>query len=230
MRQDRAAGEARNDLSLFDARFDGGLAAAAAWAAESGVGLAAPVDAELDGYPVGRWLKNQRAAARRTRAPLAPERRTALAEIDPDWCPEWSIDWQRAFRLAHRHVSAGGALPKDTGILVEDGEDLGRWAAAQRQGFGKLSEEQQAMLATVGITQAPAAARRTRGEMWAHNLRAAAQYHDRVGNLDVPRSHTEEVDGAVVRLGAWISQQRVKAGKLSVQRVEELSALGMRWS
>ncbi|MFI7359569.1 Helicase associated domain protein [Streptomyces avidinii] len=217
--------------NLFDARFDEGLAAAAAWAAESGVGLAAPVDVDLDGYPIGRWLKNQRAAARRTKAPLSPERRTALAEIDPDWCPEWSIDWQRAFRLAHRHVSAGGGLPDDPGVLVEDGEDLGRWAAAQRQGFGKLSGEQQAMLAAVGITQAPAPApaKRTREEMWAHNLRAAAQYRARVGNLDVPRSHTEEVDGEAVRLGAWISQQRVKAGKLSLQRVEELSALGMRW-
>ncbi|MFI8769476.1 Helicase associated domain protein [Streptomyces sp. NPDC053792] len=216
--------------SLFDARFDEGLAAAAAWAAGSGVGLAAPVDADLAGYPVGRWLKNQRAAARRAKAPLSPERRQALAEIDPDWCPEWSIDWQRAFRLAHRHVDAGGTLPDGPGILVEDGEDLGRWAAAQRQGFGKVTGEQQAMLASLGVTPAPAPAKRTREEMWAHNLRAAAQYRARVGNLDVPRSHTEEVDGEPVRLGAWISQQRVKAGKLSVQRVEELSALGMRWS
>ncbi|MFE4206062.1 DEAD/DEAH box helicase family protein [Streptomyces goshikiensis] len=81
-----------------------------------------------------------------------------------------------------------------------------------------------------GITPAPAPAERIREEMWAHNLRAAAQYRDRVGNLCVPRSHTEEVDGEAERLGAWISQQRVRAGKHSVQRVEELSALGMRWS
>ncbi len=188
------------------------------------------MDVDLDGYPIGRWLKNQRAAARRTKAPLSPERRTALAEIDPDWCPEWSIDWQRAFRLAQRHMSAAGGLPDSPGVLVEGGEDLGRWAAAQRQGFGKLSGEQQRMLATLGITPAPAPAKRTREEMWAHNLRAASQYRARVGNLDVPRSHSEEVDGEAVRLGAWISQQRAKAGKLSVQRVEELSALGMRWS
>ncbi|MGW0365906.1 helicase associated domain-containing protein [Streptomyces sp. NPDC002990] len=75
--------------SLFDARFDEGHAAVGAWAAASGVGLAAPIDADIAGYPVGRWLNNQRAAARRTKTPLSPERRTALAEIDPDWCPEW---------------------------------------------------------------------------------------------------------------------------------------------
>ncbi|MEV7581646.1 DEAD/DEAH box helicase [Streptomyces erythrochromogenes] len=216
--------------SLFDARFDEGLVAAAAWAAESGVGLAAPVDAALDGYPVGRWLKNQRAAARRAKTPLSPERRAALAEIDPGWCPAWSIDWQRAFRLAQHHVRAGGVLPEGAGLLVEDGEDLGRWAATQRHGFGKLAGEQQELLAALGVTPAPASAKRTREELWAHNLRAAAQYRARVGHLDVPRSHTEEVDGEAVRLGAWISQQRVKAGKLSVQRVEELSALDMRWA
>ncbi|MEY2233530.1 helicase associated domain-containing protein [Streptomyces sp. BF23-19] len=65
--------------------------------------------------------------------------------------------------------------------------------------------------------------------MWAHNLRAAAQYRARVGNLDVPRSHTEDVDGEPVRLGAWISQQRTKAPKLTPDRVEQLSALDMRW-
>ncbi|MEU2391903.1 Helicase associated domain protein [Streptomyces sp. NPDC007369] len=214
----------------FDARFDEGLAAAAAWAAGSGVGLAAPVDAESDGYPVGRWLKNQRAAARRTKTPLSPERAAALAEIDPGWCPQWSIDWQRAFRLAQHHVSAGGTVPDRPGILIDGGEDLGRWAAAQRQGFAKLTGEQQALLTTIGITQASGSVKRTREEMWAHNLRAAAQYRAREGHLNVPRSHSEPVDGEAVRLGAWISQQRVKAGKLSVQRVKELSALDMRWS
>ncbi|MEU2391901.1 hypothetical protein [Streptomyces sp. NPDC007369] len=60
------------------------LAAAAAWAAVSGVGLAAPVDADIAGYPVGRCLKK---------------------------------------------------------------------AGAQRQGFTKLTGEQQALLTTIGITQ-----------------------------------------------------------------------------
>ncbi|WP_432075773.1 helicase associated domain-containing protein [Streptomyces wuyuanensis] len=61
-------------------------------------------------------------------------------------------------------------------------------------------------------------------------LRAAAQYHAREGHLNVPRSHREQADGETVRPGTWISQQRVMAGKLSLQRGEELSALGMRWS
>ncbi|WP_326608996.1 helicase associated domain-containing protein [Streptomyces scopuliridis] len=39
--------------SSFDAGFEEGLAAAAAWAAEHEAGLAVPVDATYDEYPVG---------------------------------------------------------------------------------------------------------------------------------------------------------------------------------
>ncbi|MFP1629953.1 helicase associated domain-containing protein [Streptomyces sp. 5K101] len=114
--------------SHFDASFEEGLAAAAAWADEHEVGLAAPVDAVVGEYPVGRWLKNQRAAARRAdelercraeglpepeggAAPLTDERPQALEDIDPGWCPTWSVDWQRAFRLAWLHIKAAAVCP-----------------------------------------------------------------------------------------------------------------------
>ncbi|MDQ0945940.1 hypothetical protein QFZ67_007645 [Streptomyces sp. V1I1] len=230
----------------FDAGFEEGLAAAAAWAAEHQVGLAAPVDAVHGEYPVGRWLKNQRAAARRAAelercraeglpepqggtAPLSDERRQALEDIDPGWCPTWSIDWQRAFRLAWLHTKAGGTLPDKAGVAIADGEDLGKWAAAQRAAYAKLTSTQQWMLTSMlGITATPA--KRTRAQMWAQNLAAARQYHEREGHLEVPRSHTEHFGGETVRLGAWISQQRVKAAKLLPERVADLSALGMRWA
>ncbi|MGP4001509.1 helicase associated domain-containing protein [Streptomyces sp. 8N706] len=120
-------------------------------------------------------------------------------------------------------------LPDKAGLAVADGEDLGKWAAAQRAGFAILTTTQQWMLTSVlGITAAPA--KRTRAEMWAQNLAAARQYRERERHLEVPRSHTEQVGEQAIRLGAWISQQRVKAAKLAPDRAEELSALGMRWS
>ncbi|MEU5108218.1 Helicase associated domain protein [Streptomyces sp. NPDC021354] len=232
--------------SSFDAAFEEGLAAATTWAAQHDVGLAAPVDALQDEYPIGRWLKNQRAAARRAAelercrtaglpepeggaAPLPEERRQALEDIDPGWCPTWSVGWQRAFRLAWNYIKAGHTLPDKAGAAIVDGEDLGQWAATQRTGFAKLTTTQQWMLTSVlGITAAPA--KRTRTQMWARNLTAAQQFYEREGHLEVPRSHAEQVDGETVRLGAWVSQQRVKATTLSPERVEKLSALGMRWS
>lgn len=114
-------------------------------------------------------------------------------------------------------------------MAIADGEDLGKWAAAQRTGFAKLTATQQWMLtSTLDITAAPA--KRTRAEMWAQNLAAAQQFQQREGHLEVLRSHTEHVNGEAVRLGAWVSQQRAKAAKLAPERVKELSALGMRWS
>ncbi|MFJ8313328.1 MULTISPECIES: helicase associated domain-containing protein [unclassified Streptomyces] len=119
-------------------------------------GLAAPVDSVVGEYPVSRWLKNQRAAARRAAelerccieglpepeggtALLTDERRQALDDIDPGWSPAWSAGWQRAFQLAWPHIKAGGALPDKTGVAIADGEDLGKWAAAQRTGLAGLT-------------------------------------------------------------------------------------------
>lgn len=66
---------------------------------------------------------------------LAAERRRAPEEIDPWWCPTRPITWQRAYPVARswRLDSDGrvdrARLPTDT---VFEGEQLGRWAAAQR--------------------------------------------------------------------------------------------------
>ncbi|MFF5945769.1 Helicase associated domain protein, partial [Streptomyces althioticus] len=50
--------------SHFDVAWEEGLAAARGWAAEAGH-LLAPLDATFQGYRVGVWLKNARAAARK---------------------------------------------------------------------------------------------------------------------------------------------------------------------
>jgi len=56
---------------------------------------------------------------------LSQERREALDETDPGWCPEWDITWQRDVRLLLAHRKAGGVLPARTGEVVVQGEDLG---------------------------------------------------------------------------------------------------------
>ncbi|MFE6195897.1 DEAD/DEAH box helicase family protein [Streptomyces sp. NPDC057838] len=80
-----------------------------------------------------------------------------------------------------------------------------------------------------------------------------AQFYEREGHLRVPRKHVETIavggDGnggngenrelqevrevqevRELRLGAWIRNQRSRAAALSQERVELLSAIGMRWS
>ncbi|WP_342671637.1 helicase associated domain-containing protein [Streptomyces longwoodensis] len=248
--------------SHYDVAWEEGLAAARGWAAENGH-LAAPTDATHQGYRVGLWLKNQRAAARRaaaneqrraeglpaasTAGTLSDERREQLEDIDPAWCPTWSVAWQRNFHLVRQHLEAGGTLPTTLATVVQQGEDLGRWTRAQRLGFEKLTSAQQWLCEHIlGIRPASEdekpAPRRSQADKWAMHYVAARQFYEREGHLRVPRKHIERIlvddgdgrgsEGAEerhLRLGGWVSNQRSRAASLSPDRVEQLSAIGMRW-
>ncbi|MEV7160300.1 Helicase associated domain protein [Streptomyces misionensis] len=241
--------------SHFDVAWAEGLAAARGWAAEAGH-LLAPLDATFQGYKVGIWLKNARAAARKAQeieqrraeglpvessaGALSEERREQLEDIDPSWCPSWPVEWQRCFHLVRLHLEAGHPLPTEPGDVVHQGEDLGRWVRSVRLGWDSLTTVQQWMCEQVlGIE--PAAEeekptpRRTQADKWAMNYEAAKQFYEREGHLRVPRKHIERIVGEDQeerehKLGAWIGNQRSRAATLSPERVELLSAIGMRWS
>ncbi|MBB4796280.1 superfamily II DNA or RNA helicase [Streptomyces nodosus] len=249
--------------SHFDVAWEEGLAAARRWAAEAGH-LLAPLNATFQGYRVGIWLKNARAAARKaaeidqrraeglpvesSAGALSDERREQLEDIDPSWCPAWPVEWQRAFHLVRLHLEAGRPLPTEPGDVVHQGEDLGRWVRSVRLGWDNLTTVQQWMckhilgIEPAGEDEKPLP-RRTQADKWALNYEAAKQYYEREGHLRVPRKHVETIaigDGKggskegqevlELRLGAWIGNQRSRATTLSPERVEQLSAIGMRWS
>lgn len=241
--------------SHFDVAWEEGLAAARGWAAEAGH-LLAPLDATHQGYRVGIWLKNARAAARKaaeieqrraeglpvpsSAGALSDARREQLEEIDPSWCPAWPVEWQRAFHLVRQHLEAGGTLPTTPGDVVHQGEDLGRWVRSVRYGWDNLTTVQQWLCEQVlGIT--PAAddekprPRRSQADKWAMNYQAAKQFYEREGHLQVGRKHIERTVGEdgqerELRLGAWVGNQRSRAATLSPERMEQLSAIGMRWA
>ncbi|MET9765194.1 Helicase associated domain protein [Streptomyces sp. NPDC006372] len=254
--------------SHYDVAWEEALTAARGWAAEHGH-LLAPTDATHQGFKIGIFLKNARAAARRglqaeqrqvqglpvktTSAwVLSAERREQLEDIDPSWCPTWPVEWQRAFHLTRQHLEAGSALPTEPGIVVRQGEDLGRWVKTVRFGWDKLTNVQQWMCEnTFGIQPATEdekpRPRRTQADKWALNYAAARQFYEREGHLQVPRQHVERIavasgddarDGASsgdqeereIKLGAWIGNQRSRAATLSPERIEQLSAIGMRWT
>ncbi|MEH0457869.1 helicase associated domain-containing protein [Streptomyces acidiscabies] len=112
--------------SHYDVAWEEGLAAAREWATENGH-LLAPLDATHQGYRVGTWLKNARAAARKaaeneqrraeglpvesSAGALSTERREQLEDIDPSWCPAWPVTWQRCFHLVRLHLGADHPLP-----------------------------------------------------------------------------------------------------------------------
>ncbi|MGW0469535.1 Helicase associated domain protein [Streptomyces sp. NPDC003027] len=241
--------------SHFDVAWEEGLSAARGWAAEHGH-LLAPLDATFQGYRVGIFLKNARAAARKaaeieqrraeglpvesSAGALSAERREQLEDIDASWCPSWPVTWQRSFHLVRMHLDAGEALPTEAGEAVRQGEDLGRWVQSVRLGWDQLTSVQQWMCEQVlGITPATEdekpKPRRTQADKWTANLSAARQFYEREGHLQVPRKHVERIVGEdqeqrEVRLGAWVSNQRSRAATLTPERMEQLSAIGMRWT
>ncbi|MET9453142.1 DEAD/DEAH box helicase [Streptomyces cinerochromogenes] len=244
--------------SHFDVAWEEGLAAARGWAAEAGH-LLAPTDATYQGYRVGIWLKNCRAAARKaadieqrraeglpvgsSAGALSQERREQLEDIDPSWCPTWPVEWQRTFHLTRQHLQASGELPMTPGTVVHQGEDLGRWVRSVRLGWDNLTGAQQWLCEHVlGIQPATddekPKPRMRQADKWAMHYTAAKQYYEREGHLRVPRKHTETItmdDGEDqeqrdLRLGAWISNQRSRAATLTPERVEQLSNIGMRWT
>ncbi|MFF4402442.1 helicase associated domain-containing protein [Streptomyces sp. NPDC001480] len=242
--------------SHYDVAWEEGLSAARGWAAAHGH-LLAPTNATHQGYKVGIWLKNARAAARKaieteqrragglpvasSAGALSQVRREQLDEIDPSWCPAWPVEWQRTFHLTRQHLDDGGTLPTSPGDVVHQGEDLGRWVRTQRLGFDKLTAVQQWLLKQVlGITPATEdeqpRSRRTQAGKWATNYEAAKQFYEREGHLRVPRKHIETIavgadqEERELRLGAWIGNQRSRASTLSPERWKQLSAIGMRWT
>ncbi|MEQ6028116.1 Helicase associated domain protein [Streptomyces salinarius] len=240
--------------SHYDVAWEEGLSAARGWAAEHGH-LLAPLDATYQGAKVGIFLKNARAAARKAQeieqrraeglpgvssaGALSDERREQLEDIDASWCPSWPVTWQRCFHLVRMHLDAGEALPTETGNVVRQGEDLGRWVQSVRLGWDQLTTVQQWMCEQIlGIepaTEDEKPKRRTQADKWAMNYQAAKQYYEREGHLQVPRKHVERIVGddqeeREHKLGAWIGNQRSRAATLTPERIELLSAIGMRWS
>jgi superfamily II DNA or RNA helicase len=245
--------------SVHASAWDAGLEVARSYAAVHGHCLPA-ASVVWESFPLGTWMKNQRAAARKTvenaarreagetgvpyAGELSESRQEALAEIDPGWCPvAWEIGWQRNYRLALAHVKAGGSLPAGTGELVVQGEDLGAWITGQRVGWERLMPAQQYLLETLGIEpaaegEAVGPVRRSQDERWNINLAAARQFHTREGHLRPARKHVEmiNVDGGgegvleAVKLGAWLDNTRKRAAKLSPERRAQLAGLGLEWA
>ncbi|MEU9919271.1 Helicase associated domain protein [Streptomyces sp. NPDC051001] len=237
--------------SVHASAWDAGLAVARDYANVHGHCL--PSNSVVwDGFPLGTWLKNQRAGAKKARenavrrangesgisyaGELSESRMEALNEIDPGWAPEgWEIAWQRCYRLTLAHVKAGGALPAGPGNVVVQGEDLAVWIAGQAAGWDRLVPAQQYLLETIGVdpegeTVAAAPARRSQGDRWAANLAAVRQFRDREGHVRVPRKAVETVDGVPFKIGAFLDNARRRAGKLSAERRSELAALGLEWA
>ncbi|MET9793500.1 DEAD/DEAH box helicase [Streptomyces canus] len=226
--------------SVADERFQENLEAAKAYYDQHWT-LCAPRTATMMDKPVGQWLSNLR---RPDALDGHPEWETALEEIDEDWNPAWSPDWQRHYAALRELVadeegqaSAVEVLP---GVTIH-GMDIGKWLAKQRtpKVWQALTDGQRERLEQLGITppapepeaEVPATPSTTPMGAFEKGVAALTQYKRREGSVTVPRGHVEQLaDGTEVRLGVWIMNQKTRRIKLTPERLAALAKLGMDWA
>ncbi|MFF1959823.1 helicase associated domain-containing protein [Streptomyces sp. NPDC058220] len=170
--------------------FARGLRHARTYAAEHSH-LCAPNSVQIEGFGVGLWLANQRAAG----PELAPERAGALHDLDPWWNPPWNLWWQRIYHRAHARVRAGHPLIPEQGFPGTT-ENLGTWLYEQCTGYSSLHPGQQRLLTNLGITpdRARAAQPRRRDLKAARQaaLAHAGAYGNEHGHLCAPTSAQQD--------------------------------------
>jgi hypothetical protein len=217
--------------SLADERFQENLEAAKAYYDQHWT-LCAPRSAVALSRPVGQWLSNLRRAGA---LDGHPEWETALKEVDEDWNPSWPADWQRHYAALRELVAEEeGQAEVLPGVTVH-GMDIGKWLARQRtpKVWQALTDGQRERLEQLGITPlAPAPEEPTRASTtFERGVEALAQYRARTGSVKVPRAHVELLeDGAEVRLGVWIMNQKSRRVKLTTDKLAALAALGLDWA
>ncbi|WP_327713785.1 Helicase associated domain protein (plasmid) [Streptomyces sp. NBC_00464] len=230
--------------SVADARFLKNLSAARAYHAAHGT-LAAPKGASIQGFAVGQWLANVRKTGGLGKDPeRAVERRAALEAIDPDWDPQWPVDWQRHYAAALELLAEENGLTEVLPGVTVHGVDVGSWINRQRDPavWQNLTTEQRERLEHLGLHPRPTAKPDTMSAgntttAFDRGLQALAQWIQREGpDRPVPRAHLEEIliDGqsepTPVKLGVWVSNTRARRNKLTAQQHTALTELGVRWA
>ena len=186
-----------------------------------------------DGYPLGRFVANQRAAWRNGRAGAAQGGRTLSAEHERRldalgfvW-EKAQQGWGRYYGAAKAYYEREGHLDIPVRYVTEDGLRLGMWIQDKASRKDSLSQEQTEALEAIGMSWDG-----RHDSRWDERFRLAEQYYQEHGDLEVPKGYM--VQG--VRLGRWVNalrSARVRPDschyRLDAERIRQLDSIGMRW-
>ena len=175
-----------------------------------------------DGVRLGQWVSNQR--GNKSKQKLTKEQVEQLEELGFVWNV---LDEQRELMLRRlaTYKSEHGDVNVPQGYVTSDGVRLGLWVRTQRvnKSKQKLTKEQVEQLEELGFVWS------VLDEQRELMLRRLATYKSEHGDVNVPKGYVTS-DG--VRLGKWVSTQRVNKSKqiLTKEQVEQLGELGFVWS
>ena len=186
-----------------------------------------------DGYSLGSWIFNQRAARKgQSKTFLTDEQIQKLDAIGMVWDNIRDLNWERNFNAAKQYYDEHGVLNPDTSFVTAEGIHLGSWLSNLRSWkragahSNYLNQERIAQLESIGMIWD------VLDYYWERNYLAACDYYKEHRNLRVPSSYTS-ADG--IRLGSWISRLRAlrrgerKGTPPTPEQIARLDAIGMIW-
>ena len=197
-----------------------------------------------EGIWLGSWLSRQKQLFQKGDKSLSGERVKALKELfrgEPERrsgavrtrarCSVRERNWLNNYRHAKAYAKRRGDLLVPASYVDETGFRLGVWisnlraARKTRPDSFQVTPEHIAMLDEIGMQWD------AREAKWQCALRRAGEYRAAHGDLAVPVNYKTE-DGFC--LGDWIRRMResyaAHDARLTPERVENLSALGMVWT
>ena len=187
------------------------------------------------GYALGMWVQTQRRVFRGLVPGIMDAKRIEqLNSIGMVWQTSQDYTWNKYIEAAKTYHSEYGDLDMPAQYMTPDGIRLGRWISniRSKKKYNKrshlLSEEQVAELNDLGMVWDK------NDHVWNAFFEAAKEYYEKNGDLNIQHDY-RTIDGK--NLGQWISVQRQywlgnakHSTKLSKERVEKLSSIGMNWS
>jgi superfamily II DNA or RNA helicase len=172
-------------------------------------------------FNLGRWCSKRRQEQKR--GELAVERIAALDALGFAWEP-LDDDWQQGLAALEEFVDQRGDARVPHTHETEAGFRLGAWCGTRRQDRrrGKVAAERIKALDALGFVWDPFE------DDWQQGLAALEGFVDQHRHARVHRDYATETE---FKLGRWCSHRREekKRGKLTVERVAALDALGFVW-
>ena len=181
-----------------------------------------------DGYPLGKWILNQRNNHNNPTKyhNLTVEQAKRLEQIGMVW-DKCDNNWNMAYKLATDYYRVNGNLHVSGIYKAKNGFCLGSWVYSQRKKSrkGELPDEYKQKLDEIGMDWLFPLERK-----WEDGFAAAEEYYAKHGNLDVP----EDYRLGDFSLGAWIKKQRKEKSSLKTagangNQISRLVAIGMIW-
>jgi hypothetical protein len=166
---------------------------------------------------LAHWVAQQRKAKRENR--LTPEQAGRMEEIGFAWDTH-DGDWDAMFaRLVEHLRPMHNGKPRDSVLS----DELRRWIMTQRRlkKLRELNPERERRLNAIDFEWEPFSAQ------WAVMLSRLRTYNAEHGNSRVPSKWPNDP-----QLASWVGTQRMRKtqGRLSIERIAKLEAVGFEWS